>query len=108
MRCCGLVGRLCGVSRQDRLQVAVARLPYHEGYPGAPQNTLADGASLWVAEGLNKQDYLASPAWVSYWLSPEAQVGWQRDSGYLPSIVRDCWPRTVNCCNRRWRASKSR
>ena len=65
-------------------EVAVARLPYHEGYPGAPQNTLADGASLWVAEGLNKQDYLGVARLVSYWLSPEAQVGWQRDSGYLP------------------------
>lgn len=64
--------------------IVVARLPYHEGYPGAPQNTLADGPSLWVAEGLSKQDYRGVAKLVNYWLSPEAQVSWQRDTGYLP------------------------
>lgn len=65
-------------------EIVVARLPYHEGYPGAPQNTLAEGASLWVAEGQSKQDYRGVAKLVSYWLSPEAQVSWQRDTGYLP------------------------
>ncbi|MDR2925169.1 MAG: extracellular solute-binding protein [Azoarcus sp.] len=64
--------------------VGVTRLPYVDDAPGAPQNTLADGASLWVAAGKKSVENKAVANFVKFWLQPENQVIWQRDAGYLP------------------------
>jgi sn-glycerol 3-phosphate transport system substrate-binding protein len=64
--------------------VGVAPLPYHDDYPGAPQNTLASGASLWVGNGLSAAEYKAIARFVRFWLEPENQIAWQRTAGYLP------------------------
>jgi sn-glycerol 3-phosphate transport system substrate-binding protein len=70
--------------RQTGLDVGVLRLPYYDDLPGAPQNTLADGASLWVAAGKKPAEYRAVARFVAFWLQPENQVAWQREAGYLP------------------------
>jgi sn-glycerol 3-phosphate transport system substrate-binding protein len=67
------------------LDVGIARLPYIEDAPGAPQNTHASSSgSLWVAAGKKNTEYKAVANFVSFWLQPENQVIWQRDTGYLP------------------------
>jgi len=67
------------------LDVGVTRLPYIEDAPGAPQNTLASSsASLWAAAGKKPAEYKAVANFINFWLQPENQVIWQRDSGYLP------------------------
>jgi sn-glycerol 3-phosphate transport system substrate-binding protein len=70
--------------RQDGLDVAVTRLPYYDDFPGAPQNTIASGPSLWVAAGKKPVEYKGAARFVSFWLQPENQVIWQRETGYLP------------------------
>ncbi len=70
--------------RKAGFEVGVAPLPYHEDFPGAPQNTLADGPALWVAAGKSRSDYKVIARFVAFWLQPENQVAWQRESGYLP------------------------
>ncbi|THF60544.1 extracellular solute-binding protein [Pseudothauera rhizosphaerae] len=70
--------------RQTGLDVGVLRLPFYEDFAGAPQNTLADGASLWVAAGKKAAEYKAAARFVAFWLQPENQVAWQREAGYLP------------------------
>jgi multiple sugar transport system substrate-binding protein len=70
--------------RQARFPVSVARLPYHDDYPGAPQNTLLDGASLWVAAGRPAQEYKTIARFVQFWLEPQNQVAWQRETGFMP------------------------
>lgn len=72
------------LKRQAKFSVGVAPLPYHDDYPGAPQNTLADGSSLWVANGRSPAEYKTIARFVRFWLEPENQVAWQRDTGYLP------------------------
>ena len=62
----------------------VTVLPYHEGTYGAPQNTLASGAALWLASGRKAADYKAMASFVDYWLQPKNQVAWQLETGYLP------------------------
>ncbi|MDR1853888.1 MAG: extracellular solute-binding protein [Azoarcus sp.] len=69
---------------QQGLDVAVKRLPYQDDTPGAPQNTLADGASLWATAGKKPAEYKAIANFVSFWLQPDNQVAWQREAGYLP------------------------
>jgi len=70
--------------RQAGFEVGVATLPYHEEYYGAPQNTLADGPAMWVAAGKTPAEYKAAARFVSFWLTGESQVEWQRNAGYLP------------------------
>jgi sn-glycerol 3-phosphate transport system substrate-binding protein len=67
------------------LDVGLARLPYIDDAPGAPQNTHASSnASLWVPAGKKPAEYKAVANFVNFWLQPENQVIWQRDTGYLP------------------------
>lgn len=70
--------------RQARFPVGVAVLPYHDDYHGAPQNTLLDGASLWVGAGRSGPEYKTVARFVQFWLEPQNQVAWQRDTGFMP------------------------
>lgn len=70
--------------RKGTIDVGVLRLPYHDDFPGAPQNTLADGPAMWVAAGKKAVEYKGVARFVSFWLQAENQVAWQRDTGYLP------------------------
>lgn len=70
--------------RQSGLDVGVLRLPFHDDFVSVPQNTLADGAALWVAAGKRPAEYRAMARFVAFWLQPENQVAWQREAGFLP------------------------
>ncbi|WP_332674032.1 extracellular solute-binding protein [Aromatoleum sp.] len=70
--------------RKAGFEVGIASLPYHDDFSGAPQNTLADGSALWVAAGKKPAEYKAIARFIAFWLQPENQVAWQRESGYLP------------------------
>jgi len=70
--------------QQSGLDVGIARLPYVDDAPGAPQNTLASGASLWVAAGKKPAENKAIANFINFWLQPDNQITWQRDTGYLP------------------------
>lgn len=70
--------------RKAGADVGVMRLPYYDDFPGAPQNTIADGPALWAAAGKKPAEYKVAARFVSFWLQPENQVAWQRETGYLP------------------------
>lgn len=85
--CAVLTGRSSSfptLKRDAKFDLGVAELPYHDDIPGAPQNTLADGPVMWVAAGQKPQQYKAIAKFVSWLLTPESQVEWQRATGYLP------------------------
>jgi sn-glycerol 3-phosphate transport system substrate-binding protein len=73
-----------------RRGVGVSTLPYHDDVRGAPHNTLAEGASLWVAAGLRPAQNRAAAKFVSYVLGPEVQVDLTLAGGFLPmtSVAR--------------------
>ena len=66
------------------VELGVAPLPYHEDVYGGRQNTLADGASLWVGAGYSANDYKVAAKWISFLLKPEMQVEIVRTYGQLP------------------------
>ena len=66
------------------LEAGVSSLPYHDDVYGAPQNTLADGASLWVANGLKPAETRGVAQFVKYILGPEVQINLTLAGGYLP------------------------
>ncbi len=72
------------LSENKALEVGVSALPYHDDVRGAPQNTLADGASLWVGSGLKPAETKAVAKFVSYVLGPEVQINLTLAGGYLP------------------------
>jgi sn-glycerol 3-phosphate transport system substrate-binding protein len=75
---------------EKSLEVGVSTLPYHDDVRGAPQNTLADGASLWIANGLTPAETKGVAKFISYLLSPEVQIDLTVSGGYLPmtSVAR--------------------
>lgn len=66
------------------VELGVAPLPYHDDVYGGRQNTLADGASLWVGAGRSAAEYKQAAKFVSFLLAPEMQVEIVRTYGGLP------------------------
>ena len=69
---------------KDKQNVGVSPLPYHDDVRGAPRNTLADGASLWVAAKLKPAENRAAARFISYVLGPEVQIELTLAGGFLP------------------------
>ena len=70
--------------RNKSLNIGVSALPYHDDIRGAPQNTLADGASLWIANGLKPAETRGVAKFISYVLGPEIQIELTVAGGFLP------------------------
>jgi sn-glycerol 3-phosphate transport system substrate-binding protein len=66
------------------VELGVAALPYHDDVYGGRQNSLADGASLWVGAGRSAAEYKQAAKFVSFLLSPEMQIEIVRIYGGLP------------------------
>jgi sn-glycerol 3-phosphate transport system substrate-binding protein len=62
----------------------VARLPYYPDVPGAPQNSIIGGASLWVFNGRPAAEYKAVARFFTFLSLPETQAFWHQQTGYLP------------------------
>ena len=52
--------------------------------PGAPQNTVIGGASLWVLAGKKPDDYKGVAQFFQFLSSPEVQSASHKRTGYLP------------------------
>jgi sn-glycerol 3-phosphate transport system substrate-binding protein len=59
-------------------------LPYYDDAPGAPQNSIIGGATLWVLQGRDEADYQGVARFFEYLSSPEVQADWHQFTGYLP------------------------
>jgi sn-glycerol 3-phosphate transport system substrate-binding protein len=85
---CGMLtssSSLVGALRdRSKVEVGVSSLPYHDDIQGAPQQTLAGGASLWVGGGQKPAEYKGVAQFVSFLMEPELQVELTAVSGYLP------------------------
>jgi len=65
-------------------ETGVAPLPYYDDVRGAPQQTLADGASLWIGAGKKPAEYKGIARFVSFLLGADFQVELTRAGGFLP------------------------
>ena len=63
---------------------ASAPLPYYPDVPGAPQNTVIGGASLWVMSGKKPAEYKGVAEFFKYLSNPEVQSASHKRTGYLP------------------------
>ncbi|MCA8884391.1 MAG: sn-glycerol-3-phosphate ABC transporter substrate-binding protein UgpB [Rhodobacteraceae bacterium] len=76
-----------GIKAEAQFDFAVRPLPYWEGVEGAPQNTIIGGASLWVMQGHEAEEYKGVAAFLNFLSSAEIQAKWHQDTGYLPITV---------------------
>ena len=65
-------------------EFGVSSLPHWPDVGGAPQNTIIGGATLWVLQGHDAEDYKAAAKFFSYLSSAEVQADWHQFTGYLP------------------------
>lgn len=66
------------------IEAGVAPLPYHDDVRDAPQQTLADGASLWIGGGMKANEYKGVARFVSFLLGPQMQIEMTVAGGFLP------------------------
>jgi sn-glycerol 3-phosphate transport system substrate-binding protein len=59
-------------------------IPYHDDVPGAPQNSIIGGASLWVMSGRKPEEYKGVATFLAYLSRPEVQMEWHIKTGYVP------------------------
>ena len=73
-----------GVKAEAKFKFQIRPLPYWEGVPGAPQNTIIGGASLWVLSGHSPEEYKGVAAFLNFLSSTDVQARWHQNTGYLP------------------------
>ena len=77
-------GAYANISKNAKFKYGVAPLPYYNDVPGAPQNTVIGGASLWAMGGKKPDEYKATAKFFKFLSQPEIQAKWHQETGYLP------------------------
>ena len=72
------------VAKNAKFAWAIAPLPNYPDVPGAPQNTVIGGASLWVMAGKKPDEYKGIAKFFTYISRPEVQSASHKRTGYLP------------------------
>jgi sn-glycerol 3-phosphate transport system substrate-binding protein len=72
------------IKKNAKFDFGIAPLPYYPDVPGAPQNTIIGGASLWVMAGKKPAEYKGVAAFFNYLTNPEIQAQSHQRTGYLP------------------------
>lgn len=73
-----------GFAKTCKFPFRTSMLPYWPNVPGAPQNTIIGGASLWVMAGHSPEAYKGVATFFNYLSSPAVQADWHQFTGYLP------------------------
>jgi len=72
------------IKKNAKFEFMVSPLPYYSDVPGAPQNTVIGGASLWAMSGKKTEEYKAVAKFFKFLSQPEVQAKWHQETGYLP------------------------
>ena len=72
------------VAKNAKFDYMLAQMPYYPDVPGAPQNTVIGGASLWVMAGKKPEVYKGVAEFFKYLSNPEVQSASHKRTGYLP------------------------
>ena len=72
------------VKANAKFDWGLAPLPFYPDVPGAPQNTVIGGASLWVLSGKKADEYKGVAQFFSYLSRTDVQAATHQRTGYLP------------------------
>jgi sn-glycerol 3-phosphate transport system substrate-binding protein len=68
-------------------------MPYYPDVPGAPQNSIIGGASLWVMGGKSPEEYKGVAKFFAFLSDTDRQAKLHQESGYLP-ITKAAYEKT--------------
>jgi len=72
------------VNTNAKFKFGLAELPYYPDIPGAPQNSIIGGASLWVMGGRKPDEYKGVAKFFSFLSRTDVQREMHEVTGYLP------------------------
>jgi sn-glycerol 3-phosphate transport system substrate-binding protein len=72
------------VKANAKFDFAAVPMPYYPDVPGAPQNSIIGGASLWVMGGKKPEEYKGVAKFFTFLSDTDRQVAIHKASGYLP------------------------
>jgi sn-glycerol 3-phosphate transport system substrate-binding protein len=72
------------VKKNAKFAFGLAPLPHYQDVPGAPQNTVIGGASLWVMSGKKAEEYKGIAKFFDFLSKPDVQSASHKRTGYLP------------------------
>ena len=72
------------IKRNAKFTGGISTLPFYPDVPGAPQNTVIGGASLWVMSGRKAEEYKGVAAFFQFLSDPQVQAKSHQQTGYLP------------------------
>ncbi|MEO8133143.1 MAG: sn-glycerol-3-phosphate ABC transporter substrate-binding protein UgpB [Betaproteobacteria bacterium] len=72
------------IKQNAKFKFGVGALPYYNDVPGAPQNTIIGGASLWVMGGKPAAEYKGVAKFLTFLSRPDVQAEFHQSTGYLP------------------------
>ncbi|MBA4340911.1 MAG: sn-glycerol-3-phosphate ABC transporter substrate-binding protein UgpB [Methylibium sp.] len=70
--------------RNAKFAFGISTLPYYHDVPGAPQNTVIGGASLWVMSGKKAEEYKGVAHFFAHLSKAEEAAKSHQRTGYLP------------------------
>jgi sn-glycerol 3-phosphate transport system substrate-binding protein len=73
-----------GFKAGAKFEFGAANLPYWPDAPGAPQNTIIGGSSLWAMAGSSDAEYKGVAAFFRFLSLPMVQAYWHANTGYVP------------------------
>ncbi|RDC69720.1 sn-glycerol-3-phosphate ABC transporter substrate-binding protein UgpB [Rhodovulum sp. 12E13] len=79
-----------GISDQAEFEFGQAMLPVDTSAAEAPQNSIIGGATLWVLEGHEAEEYQGVAEFFDYMSRPDVQADWHQSTGYVP-ITTAAW-----------------
>ena len=80
------------VKRNAKFTGGISTLPVYPDVPGAPQNTVIGGASLWVMSGKKPDDYKGVAEFFAFLSRPEEAAKSHQRTGYLPLTIASFEP----------------
>ena len=72
------------VVRNGKFAYGIGTLPYYPDVPGAPQNTVIGGASLWVMAGKKAPEYKGVAQFFDHLSKADVAAASHQRTGYLP------------------------
>jgi sn-glycerol 3-phosphate transport system substrate-binding protein len=81
------------VKANAKFDYAAAPMPYYPDVPGAPQNSIIGGASLWVMGGKKPEEYKGVAKFFTFLSDTARQARLHQESGYLP-ITKAAYEKT--------------
>ncbi|MBV8699621.1 MAG: extracellular solute-binding protein, partial [Bradyrhizobium sp.] len=72
------------IKAYSKFEVGYGMMPYWDDVPGAPQNSIIGGATLWVLRDRPSEEYRGVAKFFAFLSKPEVQAAWHQNTGYLP------------------------